>query len=117
MIYTLLTDPFSVSNPATLIQGIRVLQSVIITCWPLLSEQRHRVELLRALSVCWFNLNETPKMGDLREATQSQEARNELKIAAALLLKAFDDAHAMQEVGELVHYQPELSALFSDSSA
>ncbi|ELR09170.1 hypothetical protein VC83_05582 [Pseudogymnoascus destructans] len=114
LLSAVLVDPFAPSNPALLLRGIKTVQTTILNCWPILSEEHHRVQIVKALSICWINLTEEI-MSSASEDVKHEldQLKQELQISAALLFKSTGGT-AGQETAltDAVNVYPDLSNLF-----
>ncbi|TVY43250.1 Uncharacterized protein LSUB1_G000919 [Lachnellula subtilissima] len=81
---TTLTDPFAPTNPPLLLSAIHALQTVLLNCWPRISEPKYKIEIIKALSVCWKDVSDSEDMGRL------EEVQRELKIAGRLFVNAVE---------------------------
>lgn len=114
ILYTILMDPFAPANPPTLIQAIKTLQIVILNCWVVITTDRHRHELIKALIVAWLNVNEEIQNGSSAQKDVLQAAKQELAKTGPLFIAAAttEPDVVKNEVAQLVAAQPELSGLF-----
>jgi hypothetical protein len=95
---TVLTDPFGSSKPSLLLAGLRCLQSLILNAWPRVREEGYRIEIVKALVVCWRTVTEEGKEGEGLEAV-----KDEIKNTGRLFAEA---------VGREVDMKEELRPLF-----
>ena len=108
-------DTFAPTSPANLLQAIKVLQAVVTNCWPVLSEDRHRIELVRAMTVCWLHVNDELVSTGSQRNLQLEEAQQQLKTTAALLSKSMPAGSKLQnDVLRLLTAEPKLAALRSE---
>jgi hypothetical protein len=98
IISTVLTDPFAPSKPSLLLAGLRCLQSLILNAWPRVREEGYRIEIVKALVMCWRTVTEEGKEGEGLEAV-----KDEIKNTGRLLVEA---------VGREVDMKEELGPLF-----
>lgn len=107
-------DTFAPTSPANLLQVIKVLQATVTNCWPVLSEDRHRIELVRAMTVCWLHVNDELVSSGSQKNLQLGEAQQQLKTTAALLSKAMPAGSEFEnDVLRLVTAEPKLAALLN----
>jgi hypothetical protein len=106
-----LTDPFS-SSIQLLLTAITTLQTVILTCWPRISQPEHRRNILKSSVLCWKNLED----GKIEEG----KIKDELKGVAQLFIGTVDvpqhdgaDSNISDEISALVDADPRLKELFS----
>ena len=64
MLSKILTDPFGPSHPSLLLAAAKATQSTVANCWPRMTESVHRIELVKALTLCWTTVNGDIKMKD-----------------------------------------------------
>lgn len=107
-------DPFATTNPENLIQAVQALQAIVLNSWPVLSEDRHRIDVLKAISISWLHVNDDIPSNKSPTNGQLLEAQHELKTTAALLSKAMpDNGKFSKEVEQLISVEPKLASLFS----
>ncbi|RFU26613.1 hypothetical protein B7463_g9729, partial [Scytalidium lignicola] len=94
---SVLIDPFGTSRPSLLLAGIKALQTTILNCWPRMSETVHRIETIKAISLCWNTIIENERenpMGPDNEAKNQnmelEEVKKELKLSGRMLVKAIE---------------------------
>ena len=110
MLATLLTDPFAMSYPPTLIAAISALQAVITCCWPRIPNTPWQIEILRMLIICWCNAIETDDTKVVKSV--SAELINTAKmLCAAMTAGNVDVASVLQPVLEK---EPDIHALFNN---
>ncbi|KFY17568.1 hypothetical protein V492_00549 [Pseudogymnoascus sp. VKM F-4246] len=114
LLAAVLVDPFAPSNPALLLQGIKTIQTTILNFWPILSEEHHRVQIVKALSVCWINLTEEIANSGSEDIKHGlDQLKQELQISAALLCKSTGGATGqVTALADVVNAYPDLSSLF-----
>ncbi|RDW69699.1 hypothetical protein BP6252_08719 [Coleophoma cylindrospora] len=88
---TILSNPFSSAQPTLSHQAITTLQTLILNCWPRMTEPMHRVEIIKMLVLCWNTLEaEQHEEGGTSEMEQGQREREkmkeEIKTAGRLLV-------------------------------
>jgi hypothetical protein len=81
---TTLADPFTPSNPLLLLSTILCLQTVLLNCWPRISEPRYKLEIIKALCVCWKDVSKSEDSGSL------EDVKKELKVTGQLLISAVE---------------------------
>ncbi|OBT72381.1 hypothetical protein VF21_07477 [Pseudogymnoascus sp. 05NY08] len=114
LLSAVLADPFAPSNPALLLRGIKTVQTTILNCWPILSEEHHRVQIVKALSICWINLTEEIMNSASENAKHElDQLKQELQVSAALLYKSTGGTTGQQTaLTDVVNAYPDLSNLF-----
>lgn len=106
-------DPFAPTNPDNLLQGIKALQAIVLTSWLVLSEDRHRLELVKAMTVCWAHINDELLSSGSQRSPKLEDAQHKLRITAALLARSMaDDGIFMNDVEQLVSVDPKVASLF-----
>ena len=104
-----LTDPFSFSAKLSL-TTIATLRSVILACWPRISQPIHRRIILKSIVICWKNLEDS-KTGHI-------QLKEELKSVTRLFMTAAEsqlsdaDSNINDEVSTVVEADPRLRELF-----
>lgn len=107
-------DPFASANPENLIQALQALQAIILNSWPVLSEDRHRIDILKAISICWLHVNDDILSNKSPVNGQLLKAKDHLKATATLLSKAMPDNGTFpKEVEQLVRAEPKVASLFN----
>jgi len=109
---TILTDPFVLSNSTLLLATLKVTQSTILNCWPRMLEAVHRLELVKALSLCWLTVE--------RELDQHETAstdmiaiKQELINTGGLLIESVQgDMIVTDELKSLTSIEPSLTEMF-----
>ncbi|KFY43860.1 hypothetical protein V495_03711 [Pseudogymnoascus sp. VKM F-4514 (FW-929)] len=114
LLSAVLVDPFAPSNPTLLLRGIKTIQTTILNCWPILSEEHHRVQIVKALSICWINLTEEIMNSGREDIKHGLDGlKQELQISAALLCKSAGGTTAqVTAITDIVNIYPGLSDLF-----
>jgi hypothetical protein len=109
-----LSDPFSSSSPQ-LPTTIQTLKSVIIACWPRISQPIHRRTILKSLVVCWKNIE--------AHKTDLDDLKKELKDVAQLFVRSVEATQSLgtdcaidNEILVLVEADPCLQELFARHS-
>lgn len=107
-------DPFAASNPALLLRGIKTIQTTILNCWPILSEEHHRVQIIKALSICWINLTEEITNSGSQDVKRGLgQLKQELQISAALLCRCTGGTVGqVTALTDVVNVYPDLTNLF-----
>jgi hypothetical protein len=102
-----LTDPFAPSYPKLLLEAAKTTQSVIANCWPRMTESVHRIELIKAITVCWTLVDEEIANAEL------EAVREELRISSLMLVKSVEGKLDIeQELRPLIGASPRLRGLF-----
>lgn len=114
LLSAVLMDPFAPSNPALLLRGIKTIQTTVLNCWPILSEEHHRVQIVKALSICWINLTEEILNSGSEDVKHGlDQLKQELQISAALLCRSTGGtAGQVTALVDVVNVYPDLSNLF-----
>lgn len=106
-------DPFAPMNPENLIQAVQALQAIVLNSWPVLSEDCHRIDVLKAISICWLHVNDDILSNKLPTNEKLFKAQHDLKTTAALLSKAMpDNGTFSKEVEQLIRAEPRVASLF-----
>ncbi|TVY54403.1 hypothetical protein LCER1_G003877 [Lachnellula cervina] len=109
---TTLTDPFAPSNPPLLLSAIRALQTVLLNCWPRISEPKYKMEIIKALSVCWKDISDSEDRGRL------EEVQKELRVAGRLFVNAVEGAVDIRvELEPLVEVNKGVGVMFGSVRA
>jgi len=83
------------------------LQTILLNCWPRISEPKYKIEIIKALSVCWKDVSDSEDMGRLEEVQQ------ELKMAGRLFVNAVEgDVNIRAELRPLVEVNRGVGIMF-----
>ncbi|KAH8808777.1 hypothetical protein F5884DRAFT_793275 [Xylogone sp. PMI_703] len=115
---SVLSDPFGTSTPSVLLAGIKSLQITILNCWPRMSETSHRIEAIKAITLCWGAV-----ITDERESSIIPEAKQRnkeignikegLKSCGRILVKAVEGRFDIEaELQPLLRADPSLVDVF-----
>jgi len=85
-----LADSFGALRPSLLFETVKTLQAMILNTWPRMSEQIHRVEVIKALVLCWKTINEDESTHTEAEQMVLGDLREEIGVAGRLLVKAVE---------------------------
>ena len=79
LISSILANPVGFNHPPQLLLALRVLETIMRTCWPRIGH--HHVEILRGITLCWRYIRgkESSDLGPVRES---------LKMATEILVAA-----------------------------
>lgn len=106
-------DPFAPANPEKLVQAVQTLQAIVLNSWPVLSEDRHRINVLQAISICWLHINDDILSNKSPTNGHLLMAQHDLRTTAALLSKAVpDNGKFSKEVEQLIRVEPKVGSLF-----
>ena len=100
-----LTDPLGPAYPPLLKSAVETLQSVILSTWPRVS--LHRLQIVKALAVCWVRIADLNNMQDLKD--ELQKAANMLQTAVMATT-----AELAEEIRALESEDNTLKGLFSN---
>ncbi|KAF5990131.1 tRNA nucleotidyltransferase [Fusarium bulbicola] len=114
MVSLVMTDPFAVSYPPTLIAATQTMSAVITNSWPRIREAEHMENVARILSLCWLNVSEEIEHGASRTSADINTLLRELAHAARILqaLWAHDASNCPAKLTEALKQEPRLSHLF-----
>ncbi len=103
-------DPFGTKYPPTLLSAVRLLQAILCSCWPRIPHYCN--DIIRALMICWLNIEEEDSWPD--DGPGSVGMETELTRAADMLAAVVTAANIdMDErVSPLVKTEPRLRKLF-----
>jgi hypothetical protein len=77
-----MTDPFADLRASLLLEAVRAMQVVILNTWLGMREEGHRVEVVRALVVCWKTIAD-----DEGEGEGLGEVKRDISVAGRLLVR------------------------------
>jgi hypothetical protein len=78
-----------------------------------MTEAAHRIELIKALTLCWTTVNREIKVNDDPRNSELEEIKHELQLAGNILVKAVSEkVDMMEELQPLLHVDPSLDSLF-----
>jgi hypothetical protein len=117
---SIMTDPFAVSYPPTLLATTQLIGAIIGNAWPRIREPEHMENVIRILSLCWLNTLEEIEDNvsqDQKEGLQavSQELASKGKALEALWTE--DASKRPSDLDEALEKEPKLARLFSAASA
>lgn len=114
LLSAVLVDPFAPSNPALLLRGIKAVQTTILNCWPILSEEHNCVRIVKALSICWINLTEEIVNSGNEDVKHGlDQLKQELQLSAAMLCRSIGGTTGQAPaLTDVVKIYPDLSNLF-----
>lgn len=106
-----MTDPFS-SSPKLQLTAINTLKSIILTCWPRISQPVHYRSILKSLVVCWKNIEDSKAdQGNLKEGLKDLA---QLLVTSAKSTDSTDaDSGINNDILAVVEADPHLGELFS----
>lgn len=112
----IMTDPFGPANPSLLVVTVKAIQCVILNCWPRMTENVHRIELVKALALCWINIKNDNTEHIVSQTIDNQDGfagiEHEMKIAAQLLVNSVHGKIDMNELEPLRASDKRLAELF-----
>ena len=113
MLSQILTDPFSPLHPSLLLAAAKATQATVANCWPRMTESIHRIELVKALTLCWTTVNGELKAKEVIGDPELEGVRNELQLAGNILVKAVSEKLDMtEELQPLLDVDSSLASLF-----
>jgi hypothetical protein len=109
----ILTDPFGPSHPSLLLAAAKATQTTVVNCWPRMTESVHRIELVKALTLCWASVNGDVSLNDEARNLELERIKQELQLAGTTLVRSVSWKLDMaDELQQLLHVDPSLSSLF-----
>lgn len=113
MLSKILTDPFGPSHPSLLLAAAKAAKTTVANCWPRMTESVHRIELVKALTLCWATINEDVSMKDEARSLELERIKQELQLAGSTLASSvLGELDMAEELQPLLHVDPSLSSLF-----
>ncbi len=113
MLSKILTDPFGLSHPSLLLTAAKATQATLVNCWPRMMESNHRVELVRALTLCWAAVKEEIGTNNEPKRLELEAIKQELQLAGNTLVRAVSEKiDVKEELQPLIHVDPSLVLLF-----
>ncbi|KAF4952645.1 hypothetical protein FGADI_6535 [Fusarium gaditjirri] len=114
MISLVMTDPFAVSYPPTLIAATQTLSAIITTSWPRIREVEHMENVTRILSLCWLNVSEEIEHEVSQTSADINTLSRELAHTARILQAVwdYDASKCPAKLSEALKQEPRLSGLF-----
>ncbi len=107
MFAAIMTDPFAMSQPATLSATIKALEATMTSCWPRIANRPWQDEITKMLVICWLNFQDN--------TNKAKDMEAELVRAAGILaaiMKA-GEVDVASKISPLVAKEPLLQGLFS----
>ncbi|PNP83682.1 hypothetical protein FNYG_03245 [Fusarium nygamai] len=114
MVSLVMTDPFAVSYPPTLIAATQTMSAIITNSWPRIRETEHMENVARILSLCWLNVSEEIEHEASRTSADINTLSQELAHAARILQALWDHDASKRpaKLSEALKQEPRLSTLF-----
>ncbi|KAG5773603.1 hypothetical protein H9Q72_000645 [Fusarium xylarioides] len=114
MVSLVMTDPFAVSYPPTLIAATQTMSAIITNSWPRIRETEHMENVIRILSLCWLNVSEEIEHEASRTSADINTLSQELAHTAQILqaLWGHDASKRPAKLSEALKQEPRLSTLF-----
>lgn len=113
MLSKILTDPFGPSHPSLLQAAAKATQTTVVNCWPRMTESTHRIELVKALTLCWATVNGDIGATDEPKRLELEGIKKELQVAGRTLFKAVAGGLDMkEELQPLLQVDSSLRSLF-----
>ena len=108
MVSSVITDPFALSHPPSLLAAIAALQETIANCWPRLADGVWQDEIIRILTLGWLLvLDSSSQQGH-------DTVRNQLVKTAGMLSAVANNAGTplSGKLRPLLEKEPDLTGLF-----
>lgn len=78
-----------------------------------MTESVHRIELVKALTLCWASVNGDVSLNDEARNLELERIKQELQLAGTTLVRSVSWKLDMaDELQQLLHVDPSLSSLF-----
>ncbi|TVY64720.1 hypothetical protein Focb16_v015950 [Fusarium oxysporum f. sp. cubense] len=119
MVSLVMTDPFAVSYPPTLIAATQTLSAIITNTWPRIGEVEHMENVTRILSLCWLNVSEEIEHEVSQTSADINTLSRELAHTARILQALWDHdaSKCPAKLSEVLKQEPRLSDLFPKTLA
>lgn len=119
MVSLVMTDPFAVSYPLTLIAATQTMSAIITNSWPRIRETEHMENVARILSLCWLNVSEEIEHEASRTLADINTLSRELAHTARILQALWDHdaSQCPAKLSEALKQEPRLSNLFPEMLA
>ncbi|KAM5374923.1 hypothetical protein ACJA88_007588 [Fusarium oxysporum] len=119
MVSLVMTDPFAVSYPPTLIAATQTLSAIITNTWPRIGELEHMENVTRILSLCWLNVSEEIEHEVSQTSADINTLSRELAHTARILQALWDHdaSKCPAKLSEVLKQEPRLSDLFPKTLA
>lgn len=114
VISSVMTDPFAVARPSSLVEATRALGAIMINCWPRIYEGGYAGEVARIISTCWLNVRDS-ETGERPAEIVMHRLLQELRRSAEML-RSICKAHGDESVlrlDEVERVEPKLQELFA----
>ncbi|KAF5531914.1 CCA tRNA nucleotidyltransferase mitochondrial [Fusarium napiforme] len=114
MVSLVMTDPFAVSYPPTLMAATQTMSAIITNTWPRIQGTEHMENVARILSLCWLNVSEEIEHEASRTSADINTLSQELAHAARILQALWDHdaSERPAKLSEALKQEPRLSTLF-----
>ncbi|RGP66415.1 hypothetical protein FLONG3_8852 [Fusarium longipes] len=117
---SVMTDPFAVAYPPTLLATTQLIGAIIINAWPRVREPEHMENIIRILSLCWLNVLEELEHTVSKDQEEGLQALHQELASKAKALKALwadNTSKRPSKLDEVLEKEPRLTGLFSTASA
>ncbi|KAK6953908.1 hypothetical protein Daesc_003870 [Daldinia eschscholtzii] len=110
MLSEIMTDPFGTKHPPTLVSGTKLLQTILLNCWPRIPYYCN--EIVKMLMLCWLNIEDEESFA--RGSPTAHELKSKLSQTATMLSAIMKAANVnfRERVDPLVEREPRLGKLF-----
>jgi len=106
-------DPFGLSHPSLLLAAAKATQTTVVNCWPRMTESIHRIELIKALTLCWAAVNEGANGNGEARSLERERIKQELQLAGTALVRSVSGkVDIAKELQPLLHTDLSLGSLF-----
>jgi hypothetical protein len=115
MISSIMTDPFAVSYPPTVIAATQALDAIIANAWPRIQEGGHMENIIRIISLCWLSASEEVEH-NVAEVSEHDvkgltwQLKHTAKILEALWVQ--NASRRPTKLDEVLEQEPRLAKLF-----
>ncbi|PNY29990.1 Uncharacterized protein TCAP_00065 [Tolypocladium capitatum] len=115
MIESVMTDPFAIACPSTVLAAAEALDALLSHCWPRITETKHAGHILRIITICWLNLHDQEDDTDQAATTSGRDRIFKQLLVSSRLFKfiwAGPNLEMQHKLAEALSQEPRLAPLF-----
>jgi len=110
---SILTEPFGGLHLSLLLTSVKTLERVILNCWPRMTQAVYRIEIIKALALCWSVVTEDDITRPAHDGKVLESVKGELRITGRMLMNSVNGKlNIMNELEPLIRADPTLTQVF-----
>ena len=117
MIESVMTDPFSLARPSTLVAAGEALDALLSSCWPRISEAEHAGQIIRIITLAWLNLQDQGDEDPRAASTSAKDRICKQLLKSMRMFKSIwdgQDLEMQRKLSQAVSQEPRLAVLFPE---